>query len=494
MSPTTLVAVMIAVVSTLVYLLLALDIMMPWKDTPYWGMDIYNYQAIGILNGTLEMPVRIIGYEGHYAPDGTAVSYHGIAPILTRLIVAPFMDLNNPAISGASIWFWCTLGAVFYHLSFHQVAARYWPEESFNRMVWFGVLSFMVWVTAPTLLMVVAVPFYHEPIALSYAMAAICVFCMVRYHFFDAPLSKILIPMGICAAMTVHARPNLALGLLLGTGFLCLVALIGRDRMKMLIPIAVSGTIMVGSLAGFMVLNSVKFGSAGKVHGTYEDTGVQYGPVFWGFEERDSPRASAFIEHGRFNAKRILPNLAMYTFAPPRRVLKSKAPYRKALIAYRKVTTPMLGFIRIYMPTAGAFYLWTGWFALVLLGFRRTGIFTPGGVALLGTTAVPAVVTLSYGTISLRYSFDMWPFLMALAIFSLPAACRSLMDKSTPRKFFLLGCAALVFGLYISLISARTYNNGYQRTFGQVWTYEECAERVAEKGLPSERLATICAL
>ncbi len=493
LSPSTLVAVVIAVLGSVFYLLFALDILLTNRVAPYWGMNIYNYQTIAILNGTLEMPARILGYEGHYAPDGTAVSYHGVAPVLTRLLMAPFVPLDNPALSSVAIWFWSTLGAVFYHLSFHQVAARFWPEESPQRTLWFGVLALMVWVSSPSIMMVVAVPFYHEPIALAYAMGGIFVFCLMRYHFFGTPASKILIPMAICAALTVHARPNLAVGLLLGTGILCALTLLGRERWRSLLSIGVAGAIMGAGLAGYIALNNLKFGSAGKVHGSYEATDVQYGTVYWLLEEPDSPRAQAFIDHGRFNVKRIVPNLMFYTFVPPRHAL-GMYPYRKALIAYRKVTEPMLGFIRISLRTAGVFFLWTGWFALVFFAFRRKGLWAPGPAALLLGTGASAVLTLSYGTVSLRYAFDMWPLLAALGLMSLPVAARALAQKSLHKGVLLCGCAAVAVGLVGSAYNASIFSGRYQTPFGQEWTYEECAERVTAKGLPAERLEAICAL
>ena len=116
---------------------------------------------------------------------------------------------------------------------------------------------------------------FDEPIVAAYATAGGFVLVLVMAVFGKLPLERAIVLMALCAGLTVHARPHIAVGLYLAV---CLIALMlvlrgGLARWK-------SATAAMAILGAFglalIAVNAVRFGNTATVNGGFSDEDVQY--------------------------------------------------------------------------------------------------------------------------------------------------------------------------------------------------------------------------
>ncbi|MDJ0611788.1 MAG: hypothetical protein QNJ67_22640 [Kiloniellales bacterium] len=480
----------VAVLGALAYALIAFGVG-PFGNEAF-GTDIYDLYYLAILEGRLDLPARVLRFEGHYAPDGKGYLYHGVAPLLTRFAFGWTVALPQASLAQVSVWLWAVLGTACYHLAFLTAADRAWAGDRGRRTFWAVILACAVWFAAPGILIAARPSLYHEPVAVAYAMAALFILLWVRAAAFHRPWRWVLVGLALCAAIALHARPNVAVGLYLG-----LVLAVGQamlsDRRRALIPAALALALAGLSGAGFLAMNSARFGAPTEVDGQFDASRVQYGTVYWGQEEPDSPRATASKEHGRFNLRRVLPNLAFYSLDPPDYMQWSGLP-DLVLAAYRRATLEDLGYIRIEPPRGGMLWLWAGWIFLAAACPWRAPKPLLG---LLLATGVTAVLTLAYGTITLRYRFDIWPALAVLAIFGLPTVtawlARSRKGIGPPAVLGLAVYAGLMSTLQTTSLYTRQFSTEGNEFFAH-WSYGDCVEKGRTRGRPEALLAEICTL
>lgn len=455
----------------------------------YIGADIYDEYYRAIQQGRLDLPARLLQYEGHYTADGTGFLYHGIGPLITRLLL-PIWPFAQVPLGHASIWFWAVVGTIGFQAAFLTMVRTLELAKSRRAAGLCQLLCAGLWLSSPGLMLSVNPAFYLEPIALSYAMAGLFALAYVKLVCRAWPIWLALPLLGLCAALCLHARPNVAVGLYLGTLAGITLALT-RGPMRRQVAACLASLLFLGAGGvGYLELNKARFGAAGEVHGAFEASPVQYGRVFWGKEAADSPRALAFTEHGRFNAQRILPNLAIYVFyLPPSNIVpgsKAVADWMEA--RYRAITEPILGHIRIVRPS-GMIFVWTGWVLLACLGLAVIWRHRSLAGLVLGT-GVAAGVTLAYGTVTLRYSFDMWPFLITLGMIGAVTILRWIEARSNPILTTVLACA-LAIGSLGTLWRTANYA-GVFVTPERAWSYEFCAKQAAKISLPEARIASVC--
>ncbi|PZX14457.1 hypothetical protein LX81_02831 [Palleronia aestuarii] len=491
--PATAGAIGVAVLGALLYGLLASPIG-PLAPNEAFGNDIYDYYFLSILDGRLDVPARILRLEGHYTPDGTGYLYHGLAPLLTRFAVGWAWPLPEVSMAYASVWFWAVSGTAFYHLAFATVAGRFGPPAGLRRVVWSVVLAFGIWFASPGLLFAVRPSLFHEPNAVAYAMGGGFVFLWTRNAVLGRPWGWTLPGLAICAAIALHARPNVAVGLYAGVVIALGLALL-RDRQQAIRPALLAIAILGVSGLGFLGLNAVRFGSAVEVHGSYDAESLSYGPVFWGHEMSDSPRASAFEDYGRFNLGRILPNAMLYGLDLPEKSVA--APPSEAILSAYRAATEGLGFIRIEPPRIGAVWLWAPWIVVGMAAFAARG--APRRLlGLVAATGIAAVLTLAYGTVTLRYRFDTWPLFAAVAVVGLYRIAPAL-GQGTGRPILSgLLVAATLFGVGMTALTAMGYRDEFSvnapTNFFVRWTREECIAKAKFHDFSQERLDQICAL
>jgi hypothetical protein len=434
--------------------------------------------------------MRDLKLEGHFTPDGTGYLYYGLLPLITRLPFLPFVDMPTMWISTFSIWLWAVAGNAAYHRAF-WLALAHGAGGADKIGGWASaLLACAVWFAGPGLIMSATGAVFDEPIVAAYATAGGFVLVLVMAVFGKLPLERAIVLMALCAGLTVHARPHIAVGLYLAV---CLIALMlvlrcGLARWK-------SATAAMAILGAFglalIAVNAVRFGNPATVHGGFSDEDVQYSSIFWGLESKDSPRAKAFTQVGQFSATRIVPNALIYFGSPP-----SDLGFNKSVHALEKLHVRMLAdgdSTTIADPKVGTIFLWPVWTVLMLVGlFQRSTWTMPAAAGLAGVT-VSAVMLLCYMTITLRYHVDMWPLLALPAVFGLAAVARKATgDPVATRSWRNVLLVLATLGMFVTLqktVHSRAMNTDKQ----DLWSREYCLELAAKKGFALVRAEQICA-
>lgn len=448
-----------------------------------FGYEFYDQVWLALLEGRLDLPARVLRLEGHYTPDGTAYFYHGLAPLVTRALLDPFLQIGQVSLSPFSIWLWAVIGTTLYQMAFLRVL----PQEAMRLRI---ALSVLVWFGGPGVLLAGNHAFYHEPIALAYALGGGFVLIWVAAIQTGRMSARALVGLALLAALCVHARPNLAAALFVGVGFAALWAL-WQARLRLALPVLLAALLLGAGGYSYMALNAARFGDSGVTHGSFEKSDVRYGSVFWGIESETSIRALGFIEHGRFNIGRVIPNALAYTLMPPPQMLTEA--HNRARIYHFAMSFERTGFTRIEMPVTGMALLWAGWLALAMIGLAGLRKASRAEQALAATAAVSAVLIFAYATITLRYMLAIWPLVAVLSLVSLPRLAQRV-DAVSPVR---AGAFALAAGLGIgvSLHTASIYRFEFREnpaTAFKAWDAETCKSYVMKANLPESRRAELC--
>lgn len=274
-----------AAAGALLYAALAFGLILQ-PNYGYFGTDIYDAYYYRVLEGRFDLPARMLRYEGHYTTDATGFLYHFFAPLLTRVLLAPFVTLNQFPTAAFSIWIWATIGTALYHLIIIQILRKFADAMSgYHSILWGTLIGLGVWVSGPGLLLSANTALFHEPITIAYAAMACAVFLMVRCALFGMPLHRTIIPLAILAGILLQSRPHMAVGLFAGLWILGGLAL-RRDVRRSWAPVVAAALILVVFAAATLQLNAMRFGSMTQAHGQFAQDantgGVQYGTVFWG--------------------------------------------------------------------------------------------------------------------------------------------------------------------------------------------------------------------
>ena len=461
-------------------------------DGPYFGSGLYDAYWTAVTEGRLDVPPRLASFEGHYAADGRAYLYHGAGPLAFRAALGWLVDLDRVSLAPMSVFVSAAVGTTFYHLAFRMVWRRAAPMGWATPGAALGAAA--LWFGGPGVLLAANTSLYHEPIALAYALGGVTVFVLVRIAHGALRLRAAIIPLAALAAACVHARPNLALGLYAGAGLLMLACLL-RERWRAVAPIGVAACLLVASGVGFVSLNAAKFGEPLATHGHFEATeGPIYGTVFWGVEAPDSARAQAFAEHGRFNLKRVVPNASLYLLALPQPPAASGRPETGMVGLFHRVTEPFLGFIRVEPPSVGAVLLWPLVCLVALFGFvgdrraLRQRAFLGAGLA------AAALVTLSYGTVTLRYRVDLWPLIAFLALVGLPAfaqAIRRAARRSARPALLVAALGGLTVVGFSTNAGAARFTSGYLGGWASA-SQADCVAAYERNGFAEPVIARAC--
>ena len=452
------------------------------SGAPYIGEFIYNYYFLSILEGSLTVPVQIIGLEGHYTEAGEAFVYHGLAPLVTRALAYPFVDLTLVDLRPLTIWVFSAAGTAFYYALLVSMLRTFSGRDT---VVAGGALLWaMVWVTGAGLLLVMNGSFFHEPIAIAYAAQGALLYCLWRLWQTSWSSFWAFLAMAVLAALCVHARPHVAVGLYAVAGLVGLY-LLWLHRARAL-PVCVAAmAVLLASGLFYMNLNALRFGSALQVDGSVVESGrIVYGFVYWGFESEDSPRFVAAVENGRFNPMRIVPNFIMYH-------LSMGEPFSVDL--FKRLTAP-LGDIRLEFPMVGMLFLWPVWVVLAAIGLVRRGL--PRGVFWLMLLAVlpAAVLIYSYPTITMRYRVELWPLHFVLGSAALVALGAS-GAVSAPNLRRRLGTGVAV-GALIGVYAFFLFSDWVNWEWGTLLrSWEDCSAAVAEqRSLGPDHIDRLCVI
>lgn len=494
-------ALLISLCGALVYALFASGLFAP-RGTVLFGGYFYNYYFLSLLEGRFDIPMRVASLEGHYDAQGRAFVYHGIGPMLTRVLAAPLVDLRAVPLAAASVWFWAVLGTGAIYGALVRLIAAHAPPEARRRLViWAGAL---VWLAGPGLLLSANGSLYNEAISLGFFCAAVWLALAVRVAGLGMAPAAVLLPMAVVAGLAVHARVPLAVGLYGGTLVMIAAHLRLTGARALGRPVAVLAILFAfGAL--FLALNAVRFGHPLRLSGSNVAGAagagdvIEYGFAYWGVNPPEAPQLSAFLADGTFSLKRLGPNAFLYFLDVPKTALSDRM-----LALYREMTAH-LGFMRVQAPRVGMVWLWAAWMALPLAALLAPGPLPGQGragdrvtrrlaaAALVLATALPAVMMLCYGTMTLRYRVDMWPALGAPAVLALP---RLLAHWPAGPRWLRPGMGLLLAGgIAMSLATAVAYSKASQEVgIFSFWDLGTCRRMTAGKGFAPDRIETLCAL
>jgi len=469
-----------------VYLLFSARLFAP--DGPVtFGTQVYDHYFLSLLDGRFDVPLRIVGLEGHYDPDGRAFVYHGLAPLLSRLLVWPFLDLRNAAFSGMSVWLFAVGGTIAYHLLFDRIVSEYGPRDASRRRFWRLWTGVAIWASGPGILLAANDSLFHEPIAVGYFCAGWYLYAMARVVVFGGGVAPVIVPLAILSGVAVHARPHLAIGLYTGCLLLMGHHMVSR-RGEHLRRMALALGILAAFGGALLAVNQARFGSPTRMHGTFEASELQYGFTYWGVEDPEGPRAIAYREHGRFNPRRVLPNALVYAVDVPE-VVDGRID-----AAYRALTRG-LGYSHVELPRVGFVFLWAPWLVLAGLGLRAPPVDTRLGWVAVAGPGVAALLLLMFGTVTLRYRVDLWPFLAATCMLAMPRLLIALRDVPTPRASRVALVLGLAGGVLVSGATALAYTDDFASGgIFAVWPLDVCEGMVQRRGFSGARATELCVL
>ena len=469
---------------------LAFGLVLP-PDYPFFGSQLYDWYARSLLSGTWEVPLRALRIEGHYRADGTGFLYHGLGPVITRLPFAPFVALPTTWIAPLSIWLWAVLGNIAWHASFATGLGRARIASEESRDLAHLLLAIAVWFAAPGLLLVANGTVYYEPVAMAYALSGGFMLVLLRLAEKRIAAGRALIYLALLAAAMLHARPHLAIGLYAATGVVALWLVLTKAP-KAWRAGASAGAVLALSGVLLIASNAARFGEATQMHGSFEAQQVQYGTVFWGFEDPQGGRARAFSEHGRFNPGRVAPNALAYLASPPE--TGATGPALDALDRLHARMGGAFGEARIEQPRVGMVFLWPIWLALAALGLMQRDLRRLPVLAGLGGAGIGAVLLLAYPTITLRYHVDLWPLIALPSVFGIAPLVNALSSDLVWR----MGTAALLaLGIGVTGVTVGASRNLITEAPGslsQAWSRDYCMERVAARQIAPSRAAELCSL
>ncbi|MEM7668604.1 MAG: hypothetical protein AAF317_05550 [Pseudomonadota bacterium] len=483
----------IGLIGTILYAVLAFSLYRPGQPE-FAGEFIYNHYWLALMEGRFDIPARIAALEGHYDAEGRAFVYNGLAPLIVRAAAMPFVDLARVSVAPVTVFLFTWAGTVLYHRSFARVVESAGLDRSMSAF-YTVLIGLMIWITAPGSLLIVNSSVYHEPIAVAFFSAAVGVTLMVAVAQGQRTPWSVLVPIALAAALCVHARPHVAIGLYAGVVLLILIHL-RREGFVGLGRIVLALGLMMGSGLLLIGWNYIRFEDLATMHGSFGQSALEYGFTYWGLEPQDSPRAITFQTEGRFLAARIPANLFLYVFDTTFFYKIDGGTFSAWALRVWSDLTDGIGFIRIEIPWIGLVWLWTPWMVLIAAAFLTRQSDSARGWLPLLVAGLAALLLASYATVTLRYRVDLWPVVATLALLALPRMLDAgregllTLPRMTTRMAFVF-----LFGAFFSVATA-IYNNHILRNEGSLAQLSEdtCIRLAEKKGFDPDDVTRICTL
>ncbi|MET4805260.1 hypothetical protein [Limibacillus sp. MBR-115] len=467
----------------------------------HMGDFAYNYLFLSLLDGHLYVPVRTIGHEGHYDAEGRAFMYHGIAPLVVRLLAYPFVDLKSTPLGSYTVGSMAILGSATYSYITIRLLESVSNLSSSLRLTLTAMLSLSVWFVGGGLIVATNSSIYQEPISIAYAMMALFIAVIFRA---DLSLKGLrphtLIVLSLIAGVTLHARPHLAIGMyatlvlvvinhlyqhyVLAGGLKKAVAADNRSQVARTIGPA----LLVLSCFGFLLLflNAARFGNAFASQGGSTGDSI-YGVIYWHVEDIAEFSMAPFEEMGTFNLRRALPNFVEYFGG-------------EAFISVTEILGELFksGYIMKESPSFGIIGLWITWSAVILCPTysRRSHLSgTKQQFFALLAAGIGAVLLLSFPAVSFRYRVDLWPVFFVLAAIRLPGIIEWLSAQKEKRRRIVLAlcCLFTLYGVALNFQISGKYSELWLPD-DSLWSAEKCVLKARSMDFSSEKIARTCRL
>lgn len=495
--PELLVGLLISLLGTFAYFLLS-DPFALIQQNRSFGYEVYDYYLRSLSEGRWDVPLRIVSIEGHYAPGGEAYVYHGLAPLVPRVIMAAFVDLDTIHSNRWVIFICCAMASAIFQFTIYRVIQHAGRPTGVGYN-WSVLTGIMCWSATGVPIAVSNSSMYNETFATAVLAIAIAGHVFSRIIVFRDPVAKWLILLAFAFVILLHSRTTIALGLGLSIGVLWLFCL-WETRLQCLPQLMLSALIIVMGFAILAYSNHARFGSVTQMHGTMdpaETDQVQHAVVYWGiWERRGVDFTDTFIKHGSFNAGRIPGNALMQITGNPATSLTQLAVFERMQRRY--------GLPRHWGPYSGVLFLWMPWFAIIFLAilWRRPA----RGAVQIGRLVIAAAgglttcfLILSYASLHFRYRVDLWPFISILSIVALAVLLHRDQPAARVNTAFRVTTLATVCAIIVSVHSSVLHTSFFDNRdtdgarFGK-WSEPLCLELVTEKGFPPERHAGLCDL
>lgn len=451
------------------------------QPVPSFGDMIYNYYYMSLLEGRFDVPARIVSAEGLYAPDGTAYVNQGMAPLMTRVLAAPFVDLRSVSLAGVSILLFAAIGSAAVQVTVISILNRFGPDTANIHRTLSMLAGLAAWFASAGPTLASNDSLYHEPIAVAYAMGALWMAFAARVVVFGERPGKWLLPMAVVAGVTVHAREHVAVGLYAGTVLFALWDLkIGGWRHLPKVGFAMVVLFAFG--AALLTVNYMRFGDP------LRSAGLEWGFSYWNLYTDEHARI-AYNDNsaGSFHPARIPGNALLYFLdLPTEWNIYDLGPLNRRL-------TMAWGWVGIESPRFGVVFAWAPWFLIILRGVFCARGTARGGWILLLAGSFGAAVVISFATLTIRYRMDLWPLVMAGLVLTLPRVAMAVRAGTiAPRSAIRAGGLTLLLACAVQF-AVLPYGI-LEKNEHMVWSEAQCAEIAGAKGFGADDIARICAL
>lgn len=399
----------------------------------------YNAYAESIFSGTLAIDTLAIGGEGFYHNDKVYM-YSGILPALYRGVLLPFLDLSNLYVSRIFVLFFAAGGALMVHLYVLRLYGQRLSGENreTDRLI---MLTFLVnlWMCSAYFILAVNASVHHEPIVTGLFLSTLFVILVFDGIFIKKKFSgSLLMFLSLLAALCLHARVTMAVGLYASTVVLVMIRLWddarvlaaeGEKRNRLLCFLreeirspsrgVFPMVIMLVSGLVYMGLNYARWGNPFIVAPIEE-----YGYYVYG--EGMSERIVGIMEYGRLNIARIPANLVFHFFG-------GWDLHSLLLDIFDG------GFVRKDTHTGIAVLLWPITIALSIVGCRELflnvkngGDYARTSLLIAAALSIPFIMILAFDAAALRYKADIWVLFLFLSLAGL-FRMREWLSRSTIR-------------------------------------------------------------
>ncbi|NCC23168.1 MAG: hypothetical protein EOM26_12030 [Alphaproteobacteria bacterium] len=424
----------------------------------------YNYYFLSLTEGRLGIPLEIAGLEAFYTDDGQAHLYYGILPALLRLPFWPLVDLRVVPVSSAIVFLLVVGGALFGHrtlLLIQRTDLTASEDISVHRHRMFLMGTTALWLVSPVTILAMNSSVYHEPIAAAFFLVMAFIHVVAKDVFLTGRLTPSgLLLLGLLAALAVHARPHVAIGLYLCVCLFSLLLFVARYSdakangrilpvrfVSGILPAVLPMLIMLISGLCYLLINFLRWGDPFMLPPM-----ERYGEFLAG--EGYSLRINTFLENGFFSFARILPNLVYH--------LAGGSALNAILSDFLNT-----GFVRKEGPGGYLLSIWLFWLVvsgLAVWGMRRHGstldwlqkcFLFSAGLSL----GVIALYTAGFGTVTFRYKVELWyPLFFGFVVFL--AMYDRVASASGPSFYRVWGIVlryALIVSIYSMLIALVLY-------------------------------------
>ena len=406
--------------------------------------DFYDYQAVSILNGRLDVPLEAIRNEA-FIFNGKYFGYFGPTPAMFRipfvLMGACFGELSRFFMV---VYFSAALVAA-YLLLLHAV--RLVRGDGIRPMAMSVALFVMSAGLGSTLFFLSSRAYiYHEAILCGAAFALWGVWCALRH--LETPSGRWWIGSIACGLLSLHARPPTGL-FSLATMVVVALTLAWRELRQARVsalPLGWKAPWRHVLLAVFAVLAVLSFNALSYLK--FET--IDGCPLRFNVQYDDMRLAK--IEGRQFHLTNLIPNTRAYLLRAGFTV-KNYFPY---LITTAPIAPPLPAKIDLFEPMVGVPFAMPALTILATAGSvaaaAKARRARPAIVAIWVGAAPPIVAILAAVNLSHRYTADFCPFLIGAGGFGIAAF------KPTPssRWRFVAGAFAAVVALNILIVLALT--------------------------------------